>query len=46
MFHIGFVGIGNNNPKHPLQVNTSVADTVVSISSATNSIQTIKQEYS
>jgi hypothetical protein len=36
MFHIGFVGIGNNYPKHPLQVNTSVVDTVVSITTATN----------
>jgi hypothetical protein len=36
MFHIGFIGIGNNNPKHPLQVNTTVADTVVSITTATN----------
>ncbi len=36
MFHIGFVGIGNNNPKHPLQVNTTVADTVVSITTTTN----------
>ncbi|HUM51103.1 MAG TPA: tail fiber domain-containing protein [Chitinophagales bacterium] len=38
MFHLGFVGIGNNNPLHPLQINTSVADTVVSITTTKNDI--------